>query len=344
MISYIKPIKKIALSEIIKTIGATVVGVIEESRLICGIADIQKADSNYIAFISSYSYMSFLETTNAYAVIVNKKIATQKKEKSIKTPFLVVEDPYIAFATAMQMFYKEKEYSAYIAKNATIHKSAIIGEDCYISEGVFIGENVKIGNNVYIGPNSVISNDASIGNNTVINSLVSIKYTSIGNNCIIHDGCRIGQDGFGFAPDYNKRHVKIPQVGSVVIEDFVEIGANTCIDRGAINNTIIKSGTKIDNLVQIGHNVVVGENCFLGGQVGISGSTVLENKVAVAGQSGLAPHITIKEGARISPKSGVFRDIPKNTAVVGSPSRNFFEGMRLEAIFNKLLNDSKKQK
>lgn len=342
MISYIKPIKKITLLEIINTIEATVVGNINKGKLISGVGDIKNVDNNCIAFISSYSYVSFLETTNAYAVIVNKKIYEQKKD--VKIPFLIVEDPYIAFALVMQMFYKDKEYEAYVANSATIHNSAIIGKNCHISEGVYIGENVKLGNNIYIGPNSVIKNDSDIGDNTVINSLVSVKYTSIGKNCVIHDGCRIGQDGFGFAPNYHKGHVKIPQVGSVVIEDFVEIGANTCIDRGAINNTIIKTGTKIDNLVQIGHNVVIGENCFLGGQVGISGSTVVENKVAIAGQAGLAPHITIKEGARISPKSGVFRNLPKNAAVMGSPSRSFYEGMRLEAIFNKLLKESKQNR
>lgn len=340
-IKYFKPAKSFSLAEIAKHINAELSDNSIANIVVSDITDLISAKKNQISFLSNTSYIPYLKSTEAGAIIVSKKIAIKEK---INTPLLIVADPYIAFAEVMQLFYPAKKYNAYKASNAKIHSAAIIGKDCHISEGVFIGDNVKIGDNVYIGPNTVISNDASIGDNCIIHSLVSIKYAFIGNNCILHDGVRIGQDGFGFAPNYNKLHVKIPQVGAVVIEDEVEIGANTCIDRGAINNTIIKKGTKIDNLVQIGHNVQIGENCFLGGQVGISGSTILEDKVAIAGQSGLAPHIKIQEGAQIAPKSGVFRNVSKNTVVMGSPTRSFYEAMRLEAIFNQLLKNSKKNK
>lgn len=352
MQKFIHPISSYSLQEIAKYLNGQLIGTNSVETTITDVADITMAQPQQITFISNHKYLSYLPTTKASAVIVSKdeveKINSTTsgngdnyKNNNHNLILLVVSNPYIAFAKVMQLFYPQSGFTPMVSPKAYISEHATIGQDCFIGVGAVIDSGVTIGNQVYIGYNTVISNNAIVGDNTVIYSNASIKYASIGKNCTLHDGVRIGQDGFGFAPNYKDGHVKIPQVGGVVIGDNVEIGSNTCIDRGALKNTTIGNGTKLDNLVQIGHNVVIGQNCFLGGQVGISGGTIIEDNVAIAGQAGLAPQITIHSGTQIAPQSGVFRNIPANTTVAGSPSRPFFEYMRLEALQNQLLKQNK---
>ncbi|MDR0484658.1 MAG: UDP-3-O-(3-hydroxymyristoyl)glucosamine N-acyltransferase, partial [Alphaproteobacteria bacterium] len=189
---------------------------------------------------------------------------------------------------------------------------------------------------VYIGANTTIYDNVIIGSNGYIYSNVSIKCTTLGDNFIIHDGVRVGQDGFGFAPN-PKGHVKIPQIGGVIIENNVEIGSNSCIDRGALNNTIVGEGTKIDNLVQIAHNVVIGKHCFLASGVGIAGSTVIEDYVSIGGHSSIAPHIRVGMGSQIAPMSGVAHNVEKGSTLIGIPAINFTSFWRLQALFKKML-------
>lgn len=345
---YFKPSAVCSLVEIAEFCGGVLKGRPKPHEVeITDVLGLSEAHENSISFLSNPKYAKFVASTKAVAVILSSEDASKIESliaHSGEGPALVVvPDPYIAFAKVLNLFYPYKQpYPEYRDPSVRVHPSAQVGSGCYLSSGVVIGENVTIEDNVYLGPNTVIATCATVGAGTIIHSSVSIKYAEIGKNCIIHDGARIGQDGFGFAPNYKERHVKIPQVGLVMIGDEVEIGANTCIDRGALNNTVIGAGTKIDNLVQIGHNVRIGENCFMGGQSGVSGSTVIENNVAIAGQSGISPHIRLGEGAQLAPKSGVLRSVEPHQAVLGSPARPINEALRLEAILNKMIKKSKR--
>ena len=220
---------------------------------------------------------------------------------------------------------------AYIAKTATY------GENVFIGAFAYIGENVKIGDNTKIYPNAYIGNNVTIGDNTIIHPGVKIYHDCVvGNNVIIHAGTVIGSDGFGFAPQADGSFKKVPQIGNVVIEDNVEIGANTTIDRATIGSTIIKAGAKLDNLIQIAHNVEVGNNTVIAAQAGVSGSTKIGNNVMIGGQAGIVGHIQIADGAKINAQSGVSKSIEPGKAVTGSPAYDYTTALRSQAIVRNL--------
>jgi UDP-3-O-[3-hydroxymyristoyl] glucosamine N-acyltransferase len=247
-----------------------------------------------------------------------------------------VDDPYFAFAKIMTRWFSNRPLPKGISAKAMVAESAKLGENVVLGHFAIIGENVVVGNNVTIFHGVSIEAGSTIGDDCIIYpNVVIYDGTRIGNRCIIHSGVVVGSDGYGFATHAGKHH-KIPQIGIVRIEDDVEIGAGTTIDRAALGETVIGEGTKIDNLVQIGHNVKVGKHCLLVSQVGIAGSTELGDYVAVAGQSGFSGHLKIGHRVQVAAKSAVLADVPDDTKVMGSPAVPFTEFARRHAALKKL--------
>ncbi len=283
-----------------------------------GLAD---AGVGHISFLDNRKYLSQLDATEATAVFVAEAFASRVPAGSIA---LVTRQPYRAFALALQAFYPgamrpriaEAEPGAPL-----IHPTARIEEGAIIEPGAVIGREAQIGHGTLIAANAVVGYRCTIGRDGFVGPNASIIHALVGDRVIIHAGVRIGQDGFGFA--MGAQHLKVPQIGRVIIQDDVEIGANTGIDRGALKDTIIGEGTKIDNLVQIGHNCIVGRHCVICGQVGLAGSTVLEDYVVMGGHSGAAGHLTIGAGTQVAGLSHVTGDLPPQSKVGGSPAKPF---------------------
>ncbi len=232
---------------------------------------------------------------------------------------LVHPNPYKAFALIAQTFYPSEKPPGFIATSAMIESTAIIGVDCFIAHGAYIGNQVKIGNRCKIGVNTYIGDAVTIGDDCLIEDNVSIRHAVIGNNVVIYSGARIGQDGFGFASDANG-HYKIPHAGGVIIGNDVEIGANTCIDRGSLDNTVIEDWCRLDNLVQIGHNVKIGKGSVIVAQVGIAGSTEIGEHVTLAGQVGVIGHLKIGKGATVLASGKVYKNVKSGDRVGGHPA------------------------
>ena len=301
----------VPLSEIVSFVSGRYDGPEAE---ISGVLPLAEAGAAHISFLSNPRYAPQLETTKAAAVLVANDLPGESPR------YIRVADPYYAMATTVARFFARRPRPSGISPQAAIAQSAKLGRNAAIGAFTSIGENVTIGDDVVIYPNVTIEPDAVIGDGTIIYPQVSIYYgCKIGRRCIIHSGVVIGSDGYGFATLEGTHH-KIPQVGIVRIEDDVEIGAGTTIDRAALGETVIGAGTKIDNLVQIGHNVRVGKRCLLVAQVGIAGSTELGDDVQVGGQSGFAGHLKIGDRARVYSKSAVFDDVPAGVWVRGIPA------------------------
>ena len=288
---------------------------------IFGVATIDKAGPEEISFINSGAYVSSLQNSRAGFCFLEEKYISKVPASMIG---LINPNPYFAYAELIQSFYESKEEQSFdassnISSGAIIEKSAIIGEGARIRAGAYIGHNVKIGINCSIGANAVIMDNCQIGDNTVIKQLASISHAIIGNNVIIHNGAAIGQDGFGFAHNKGVNH-KILQLGAVVIGDNVEIGANSCIDRGALEDTSIGNGVKIDNLVQIAHNVIIGYGTVIAGCSAIAGSAKIGRFVQVGGGSNISGHISISDGTKIAGMSGVMRDTDPMQVIGGIPA------------------------
>ena len=279
----------------------------EANAVVDQFGKIESAMPGEISFLANPKYEDFLYTTKASVIIVNESLVLKKK---IATTLIRVPDAYTAFATLLTKYQEMKnENLVGIQSPSFIASTAKLGEQHFVAAFAYIGENVKIGNNVKIFPNAVISENVSIGNNVTLHAGVIIYSDSIlGNNIIIHAGSIIGSDGFGFAPKADGSYQKIPQLGNVIIEDDVEIGSNTTIDRATIGSTIIKKGVKIDNLIQIAHNVEIGENTVIAAQVGISGSTKIGKGVMMGGQSGTIGHIVIADGIKVAARAGITKD------------------------------------
>jgi UDP-3-O-[3-hydroxymyristoyl] glucosamine N-acyltransferase len=318
-----------SIKEIAAEIDAEVIG--NESVLIKDLATLSAAGPGCLAFLANKKYVSEFKVTKASACICSKD-ATQFAPPGIT--LLVSDNPYYAYALVTHLFYAESQRGSKIAKSAIIPNSANI-KDCSVGEFTVIGENVEIGSGCFVGNNVNIGDGVVIGDGTIIKDGVTITNAIIGSRCLIYSGARIGQDGFGFAPSLCGIK-KVLQLGRVIIEDNVEIGANSTIDRGAIEDTIIGSGTKIDNLVQIGHNVKIGKNCFIVAQVGIAGSTEVGNGVMIGGQAGLSGHIKIGDGSMISGQSGVISDLEKKSIVGGLPALPVKQWHRMTAILKKM--------
>lgn len=318
------------LGEIAELIGCKVLG--DENVEITGVSEIHRAKEGEITFLTNPKYRKFLKETKASAVLTGAPL------KNLKIPQLICDEPYVAFAKLLEIFYPEELPEPGICLNARIEEGVELGENCYVGNGVHISRGTKIGNNVYIFPGTYIGRNCEIGDNTVIFPNVSIyDRVKIGKFVRIHSGAVIGSDGFGYA--FSKKEMKIhkiPQVGGVVIEDFVEIGANTTVDRGTLGDTVIGEGTKIDNLVQIGHNVKIGKYCFIVSQVGISGSTKIGDFVTLAGKVGVAGHIEIGSNITVAAKSGVTKSLKEPGTYAGFPARPYREWRKIQALIDRL--------
>ena len=293
----------------------------EATAMVKQFGKIESAMPGEISFLSNPKYEDFLYTTKASVIIVNESLVLKKK---IAATLIRVPDAYAAFATLLTKYQEMKnENLVGIQSPSFIASTAKLGEQNFVAAFAYIGENVKTGNNVKIFPNTVIGENVIIGNNVIIHAGVIIYSDCIlGNNITIHAGSIIGSDGFGFAPKADGSYQKIPQLGNVIIEDDVEIGSNTTIDRATIGSTIIKKGVKIDNLIQIAHNVEIGENTVIAAQVGISGSTKIGKGVMMGGQSGTIGHIVIADGIKIAARTGITKDFKQaGITLSGYPAR-----------------------
>ncbi len=297
---------------------------------------IEEAQQGQLAFLANPKYEEYLYSTRASIIIINE---TQELKQSIHATLIKVPDAYSAFATLLDRYQQiQRQQLNGIQQPCYVATTAKIGENVFIGAFAYVGENVVVGNGAKIFPNAYLGNNAVIGENSIIHPGVKIYHDCmIGNNTIIHAGAVIGSDGFGFAPQVDGRFKKIPQIGNVIIEDDVEIGANTTIDRATIGSTWIKSGAKLDNLLQIAHNVEVGNNTAIAALTGVSGSTKIGNNVIIGGQAGLAGHIQIADGTRINGKSGVSKSIKiPNTSVTGTPATDYVTSMRSQAVTRNL--------
>jgi UDP-3-O-[3-hydroxymyristoyl] glucosamine N-acyltransferase len=318
----------VPLSEIVSYVSGRYDGPADVA--ISGVAPLAEADEGQISFLSNPKYAPQLAATKATAVLVSADLAEQSPR------YIRVANPYFAMARVIARFFDRRPMPRGISPQASIAASAKLGKNVAVGAFTTIGEDVEIGDEVTIFPNVTIEPNAEIGDGTVVYPQVSIYYGSrIGKRCVIHSGVVIGSDGYGFATEGGKHH-KIPQVGIVRVEDDVEIGAGTTIDRAALGETVIGEGTKIDNLVQIGHNVKIGKHCLLVAQVGIAGSTRLGDYVVVAGQSGFGGHLKIGDGVQVAAKSAVLKDVQSNTKVMGIPAIGFGEFSRREVWLRRL--------
>lgn len=301
---------------------------------ISGFSKIDDGKPNTLSFLANPLYTQYIYSTLASAVIVSNDFVPKKE---LNLTLLRVENPYVAFATLLEKYQQMKASKTGISPLAFIASSACLGQDVYIGEFAFIGENVVLGDRVKIYPGVYIGDDTTIGDDTVIYAGVRIYYlTQIGKHCTIHSGVVISADGFGFAPqgdDYRK----VAQIGNVIIEDHVEIGANTTIDRATLGSTIIRKGVKLDNLIQVAHNVEIGENTVIAAQTGISGSTRIGRNCMIGGQVGIIGHITIADEVKVAAQSGIGASITEKGAIVqGSPAFEYKQYQRAYVHFRKL--------
>ena len=304
------------------------------------IAPISIAEKKHITFLDNIKYKQDYLKTKAGVCIVHKDMKNQNKPDGVI--LLYSDNPYMSYARVASAFYPEKKNSNSISKRASISSSAKIGNNCTIDDGVVIKDNVSIGNDCYIGANVVIAENVKIGANTTIDMNVSLSHALIGDNVRIHTGVRIGQEGFGFASG-SSGHMSVPQLGRVIIEDSANIGANTTIDRGSGPDTIIGKGVRIDNLVQIGHNVKIGKYCVIVAQTGISGSTEIDDFTILAGQVGVAGHLKIGKNVRFGAQSGVMRDVPDDAELLGTPAVPIKQFMRQIAAIARLVRPTKRK-
>lgn len=318
----------VSIGEIAELVDGQFAG--DRDRLISAAAPLAQAQSDQLSFLSNRKYAADLAVTKAGAILVPKSLEGDDER------WIRVDDPYFAFARIMTRWFSNRPKPTGVSPQAVVSPSAKLGTNVALGHFAIVGDDVVIGDNVAIFQGVSIEAGSVIGDDCIIYPNVVISDgTRIGNRCIIHSGVVIGSDGYGFATHKGKHH-KIPQIGIVRIEDDVEIGAGTTIDRAALGETVIGEGTKIDNLVQIGHNVKVGKHCLLVSQVGIAGSTELGDYVAVAGQSGFSGHLKIGHRVQVAAKSAVLEDVPDDTKVMGSPAVPFTEFARRHAAVKKL--------
>jgi UDP-3-O-[3-hydroxymyristoyl] glucosamine N-acyltransferase len=296
--------------------GATLADPSLRERVIEDVASLETAGPADVTFLDNRKYTDAFLNSRAGAAFVDETVA---ERAPAGMAVLVSREPYKAFARAAQAFYPQEAVTPYRATSATIEPSATVPQDCSIGANVVIEARARLGARCSVGANTVIGEGVTMGEDCRIASNVTVSHCRLGARVVLHPGVRIGQAGFGFAPDA-AGPIKIPQLGRVIIGDDVDIGANTTIDRGSVHDTVIGPGTMIDNLVQIGHNVVIGRGCILVSQVGISGSTTLGDFVVIGGQAGLAGHLRIGDRARIAAQSGLMRDVEPGETVMGSPA------------------------
>jgi len=322
------------VSQIAAMLHGTVEGNGQEK--ISAIGKIQDATKGAIAFLANPKYEKFIYSTNASAVLVKTDFVP---ENPVGAALIRVEDPYLSFTLLLEEYDKMTSYAKVgVEEPSFIGQGSSFGEMLYRGAFSYIGEKVKIGRNVKIYPHTYIGDNVTIGDNCIFHAGVKIYSGSqIGNNCIIHSGTVIGSDGFGFAPQTDGSYKKIPQLGNVIIKDNVEVGANTVIDRATMGSTIIEKGVKLDNLIQIAHNVEIGDNTVIASQTGISGSTKMGKNCIVAGQVGLVGHIEIADQVTLAAKTGLGKSIKKPGSVIfGYPALEHKLYLRCNAVFRNL--------
>lgn len=302
------------------------------------LAKIQDARQGQIAFLSNPKYEQYIYTTQATAVIVKKDFVPKK---DVVSTLILVEDPYISFTRLLEEYHKLISFQkSGVEQPSFMSESATIGKDFYRGAFSYIGNNVKIGDGVKIYPNTYVGDNVVIGNHCILHSGVKIYAdTKIGNYCVIHSGCVIGSDGFGFAPQEDGTYKTIPQLGTVIIEDHVAIGANTVIDCATLfgDATIVHQGVKLDNLIQVAHNVEIGKNTVIAAQAGVSGSTKIGENCIIGGQVGIAGHLIIANHTGLGAQSGISKSIKEEgQKLMGSPAYEYGEYYKSYAVFKKL--------
>lgn len=323
----------LSIAEIAALTGATIERANDHNITMQDVAPLHAASSEQVSFLDNMKYVEEFKKSAAGACFVRANMASHAPKTMA---LFITETPYSAYAMLATKLYPASAPEATIHDGAQIDETAAIGQHVHIAAGVVIGKRAKIGNHVSIGANTIIGDGVVIDSHTHIGPLCTITHALIGKHCIIHRGAQIGQDGFGFAPSKTGL-LKVPQLGRVIIEDHVEIGANSCIDRGAGPDTIIGYGTKIDNLVQIAHNVQIGKHCAIAAQCGIAGSAVVEDGVMMGGQVGIAGHIRVGKGARLAAQSGIIANVPAGASYGGYPAIAVNDWHRQTITLSKLI-------
>ena len=323
-----------------KFTAAQIAGILEgevignPDAVVFKLAKIEEGTEGSLTFLANPKYVNFIYTTQATITIVNNDFVP---ENELATTLIKVDDAYQSFSKLLEYYNQVKLMKSGIEQPSVISENVTYGEQLYLGSFSYVGKNVTIGNNVKIYPNCFIGDNVSIGDNCIFFAGVKIySETEIGNNCNFHSGCVVGSDGFGFAPTEEGTFNKIPQIGNVIIEDDVEIGANTTIDRATLGITLIRKGVKLDNHIQIAHNVEIGENTVIAAQTGIAGSTKIGSNCLIGGQVGIAGHLTIGNNVRVQAQSGIGKNIADGEIIQGSPAFNYSDFSKSYVHFRNL--------
>lgn len=318
--------------DIAEALGGTVEG--DENCVVVGVSELDAGKPKTLSFFANPKYEKYVYTTEAAIVLVNNDFIPTE---NVSATLIRVPDAYAAMASLLQMYEESRPQKVGVEHPSFVSKTTTIGKNAYIGAFAYIGENVKIGDNVKIYPNTYIGDNVKIADGCQIFAGVKIySHTEIGAYCNIHAGSVIGSDGFGFAPQKDGTYQKIPQLGKVILEDHVEIGANTCVDRAMMGATVIKSGAKLDNLVQIAHNCEVGENTVIAAQSGIAGSSKLGQNCMLGGQAGVAGHITLGNNVYLQAKTGVNSNVGNEQQLMGTPAISLSRYYKSYALFKQL--------
>ncbi|MEO6346445.1 MAG: UDP-3-O-(3-hydroxymyristoyl)glucosamine N-acyltransferase [Aquaticitalea sp.] len=303
---------------------------VEVSKL----SKIEEGTEGSLTFLANPKYKSYIYSTKASITIVNK---TFEAENDLSTTLIKVDDAYKSFSKLLEYYNQIKMNKSGIEQPSFISETAKYGENIYIGAFTYLGDNVKIGDNVKVFPNCYIGDNVSIGENTILFAGAKVySECIIGNSCVINSGAIIGADGFGFVPDENGEYSKVPQTGNVILEDFVDIGAATTIDRATLGSTIIRRGVKLDNQIQIAHNVEIGKNTVIAAQTGVAGSTKIGENCVIGGQVGIVGHITIGNNVKIQAQSGIGRNVKDNELLQGSPAFSYGDFNKSYVYFKNL--------
>ena len=321
------------VTEIANFLKGEIVG--DENITIFNVSKIEEGKPGTLAFLANLKYENFLYSTEASVVLVNKNFVPKE---NVNATLIKVDDAYQAFASLLDLYMQSKAaVKIGIEQPSFIHNSATIGKELYLGAFAYIGSNSRIGSNTKLYPHVFVGDNVSIGDNCILYSGAKIyDDTVIGNRCIIHSGAVIGSDGFGFAPLEDGTYKKIPQIGNAILEDDVEIGANTTIDCGTMGSTIVRKGAKIDNLVQVGHNCEIGENTVIAAQSGMAGTSKVGKNCKFGGQVGLAGHLTIGDNVLIGAQSGVAKSVKGNQVILGSPAMEIKDTIKAITIYKNL--------
>ena len=306
-----------------------------EEAIVKNVSKIEEGKPETLTFLANPKYKQYIYTTNAEVVIVNDSF---EAEQEIKATLIRVPDAYEALAQLLEMYEQSQPQKTGIEQPSFIHESASVGDFVYVGAFAYVGENVALGENVKIYPQAYIGDNVKVGDNTIIYPGVKVyKNCTIGKACTIHAGAVIGSDGFGFAPNSNNEYKKVAQIGNVILHDHVEIGANTTIDRATMGSTVIQKGVKLDNLIQVAHNVEIGENTVIAAQTGVAGSTKIGSDCMFGGQVGIGGHITIAKNTKMGAQAGVAGNVKKEGEVLmGSPVMDVKQFYKSSAVFRRL--------